>query len=104
MTAVPAVQAPPSQVSVVVHALPSSQVVPFGLAGVEQIPVAGLQLPASWPWSWGAHPSGAPAAPAPASQVSVVVHALPSSQVVPFGLAGLEQIPLAGLQVPASWH
>ena len=41
---------------------------------------------------------------APASQVSVWVQASPSLQAVPFGLAGLEQMPLAGSQMPASWH
>src|SRR5437899_252359 len=97
-------QAPPSQVSVVVHALPSSQVVPFGLAGLEQIPVAGLQVGTSWHWSCAAQTTGAPAAQTPASQVSVRGHALPSSQVVPLGLAGLEQMPVTGLQVPTSWH
>ena len=40
----------------------------------------------------------------PASHVSVRVHASPSSQVVPFGFVGLEHTPVAGLQVPASWH
>jgi len=35
-----------------------------------------------------------------------VVHALssPSLQAVPSAFAGFEQTPLAGLQVPASWH
>ncbi len=40
----------------------------------------------------------------PASHVSVRVHASPSSQVVPFGFAGLEHAPVDGLHVPASWH
>jgi hypothetical protein len=40
----------------------------------------------------------------PAWQVSVTVQAFPSSQAVPSGLAGLEQGPMAVLQVPASWH
>ena len=29
---------------------------------------------------------------------------LPSVQAVPLGTAGLEQVPVAGLQVPATWH
>jgi len=37
----------------------------------------------------------------PASQVSVRVQALPSSQPVPSGREGLLQVPVAGLQVPA---
>jgi len=40
----------------------------------------------------------------PAWQVSVWVQALPSLQAVPSGFAGFEQMPLAGLQVPATWH
>jgi hypothetical protein len=36
--------------------------------------------------------------------VSLCVQALPSLQPVPFGLAGFEHWPVAGLQVPTSWH
>ena len=32
------------------------------------------------------------------------MQALPSLQVVPFAAAGLEHCPVAGLQVPATWH
>ena len=103
-TGAPALQVPPAQVSTVVHALPSSQVVPSGLAGLEQTPVAGLHLPASWHWSGGAHRTGVPGAHVPLSQASPVVHASPSSHEVPFALAGFEHVPVAGLQVPASWH
>jgi len=39
----------------------------------------------------------------PLSQVSVCVQALPSSHDVSFGFDGLEH-PVAGSQVPASWH
>jgi hypothetical protein len=35
---------------------------------------------------------------------SVWVHALPSLQLAPFAAAGLEQIPVEGLQVPTAWH
>src|SRR5205823_2794469 len=103
-TGAPALQVPAGQVSPVVHALPSSQVVPSGLAGLEQTPVAGLHLPASWHWSGGAHRTGVPGAHVPLSQASPVVHASPSSHEVPFALAGFEHVPVAGLQVPASWH
>jgi len=41
------VQEPPWQVSVWVQALPSVQVVPFGLLGSEHTPVSGSQLPTS---------------------------------------------------------
>jgi hypothetical protein len=40
----------------------------------------------------------------PAWQVSVRVQALPSLQVEPSPLAGFEQAPFAGSQVPATWH
>ena len=37
-------------------------------------------------------------------QVSVWVQPFPSLQLAPFALAGFEQVPVAGLQVPTSWH
>src|SRR5438477_374544 len=40
----------------------------------------------------------------PASQASVRVQALPSSQGAPSSLAGLLQAPVVGSQVPAVWH
>jgi hypothetical protein len=40
----------------------------------------------------------------PAWQVSDCVHALASLQGEPLGLAGFEHAPLAGLQVPVTWH
>jgi hypothetical protein len=40
----------------------------------------------------------------PAWQVSVWVHASPSLQAVPFAAAGFEHWPVAGSQVPATWH
>ena len=40
----------------------------------------------------------------PFVQASLFVHASPSLQEVPFGLAGLVHTPVAELQVPASWH
>jgi hypothetical protein len=40
----------------------------------------------------------------PALQVSFVVHASPSSQAVPSGATGFEQMPVAGSHVPAMWH
>ncbi|PTL82502.1 hypothetical protein DAT35_16960 [Vitiosangium sp. GDMCC 1.1324] len=101
---VPAVQVPAWQVSVRVQALPSLQEEPLGLAGLEQMPVAGLQVPTSWHWSEAVHVTGLLAVQVPAWQVSVRVQALPSLQEEPLGLAGLEQVPVAGLQVPTSWH
>jgi hypothetical protein len=43
----PATQAPFAHASVVVHAFPSLQAAPLGLAGSEQRPVPGSQMPAS---------------------------------------------------------
>ena len=74
------------------------------MAGLEQVPLAGSQMPASWHWSEALHTTGLAPVQAPARQVSVWVQALPSSQVLPFAFSGLEQVPVAGLHVPASWH
>src|SRR5438034_50781 len=94
-------QAPAWQVSLCVHALPSSQGAPLGLAGLLHAPVAGLHVPAEWHWSEAVHTTGFVPRQAPAAQVSVCVQALPSSQGAPSALAGLLQAPVAGLQVPA---
>src|SRR5947208_6481177 len=97
-------QMPASQASVRVQALPSSQPVPSGLAGLLQTPDAGLQMPAVWHWSAAVHTTGLAPTQAPAAQVSVRVQALPSSHGAPSSLAGLLQAPDAGLQTPAVWH
>src|SRR5438552_3130379 len=97
-------QMPASQASVRVQALPSSQPVPSGLAGLLQTPDAGLQMPAVWHWSAAVHTTGLAPTQAPAAQVSVRVQALPSSHGAPSSLAGLLQMPEAGLQTPAVWH
>jgi len=49
-------------------------------------------------------PSGSAAPPVhtPAWQVSAVVHAFPSLQVVPSAFAGFEHVPVAGSQTPAT--
>src|SRR5205823_4279758 len=97
-------QMPASQASVRVQALPSSQPVPSGLAGLLQTPDAGLQMPAVWHWSAAVHTTGLAPTQAPASHVTVCVRAWPSSHGAPLSLAGLLQAPGAGLQVPAVWH
>src|SRR5438132_81289 len=96
-------QAPAWQVSLCVHALASLQLVPLGLAGLLQAPVAGSQVPAVWHWSAAVHTTGFAPTQAPAWQVSLCVHASPSLHGAPLGLAGLVQEPDAGLQVPAAW-
>jgi hypothetical protein len=40
----------------------------------------------------------------PLAQESPVEHGSLSLQAAPFGRAGLEQIPVVGLHVPALWH
>src|SRR5262245_53655509 len=45
-----------------------------------------------------------PLAQAPAWQLSPAVQASPSLHALPFGFAGFEQLPVAGSQVPTSWH
>src|SRR5438093_702119 len=97
-------QTPATHRSAVVHALPSSQSVPLGLGGVEHTPESGLHVPASWHWSCAVHTTGFAPEHTPPWHVSVCVHAFPSVHAVPFPLAGFEHAPVAGLQVPASWH
>src|SRR5437867_2897287 len=98
-------QLPFWQVSVCVQALPSLQAVPLVLVvGTEHTPVAGLRVPGSWHWSAGQTTGFAPTL-LPFWQVSVCVQALPSLQAVPLVLlVGTEHTPVAGLQVPGSWH
>src|ERR1700722_5495414 len=98
------VQVPLWQLSDWVHALPSLQAVPFATVGLEQAPVLGLHAPATWHWSSAVHVTGLAPEQVPLSQVSVWVHALSSLHDVPSAAVGLEQMPLAGLQVPATWH
>src|SRR5205814_930567 len=97
-------QMPASQASVCVQALPSSHGAPSSLAGLLQMPDAGLQAPTAWHWSAAVHTTGFAPTQMPAAQASVCVQALPSSQGAPSGLAGLLQTPDAGLQTPTAWH
>src|SRR5437867_2151308 len=98
-------QLPFWQVSVCVQALPSLQAVPLVLVvGTEHTPVAGLQVPGSWHWS-AVQTTGLAPTQLPFWQMSVCVQALPSLQAVPLVLVvGAEHTPVAGLQVPGSWH
>ena len=95
------VQVPVWQRSPVVQALPSLHSVPSGLFGLEQTPVAGLQVPGSRHCSDDWQMTGLDPVHVPAKQVSRRVQALPSLQGVPFAFSGSEQTPVAGLQVPA---
>src|SRR2546428_429226 len=97
-------QVPAWQESDWVQASPSVQVLPFGLWGLEQLPLAGSQVPATWHCPSAAQTTGFAPTQAPAWQVSVCVQPSPSLQVEPSALFGLEQVPVAGSQVPTSWH
>jgi hypothetical protein len=88
--------------SLMVQASPSLQVAP-ALTGFEQAPVAGSQVPAEWHWSDAVQVFWVPPQ-TPAVQTSPVVQALPSLQVLPSVDTGFEQAPVAGSQVPTSWH
>src|SRR2546428_1911262 len=87
-----------SQASVRVQALPSSQPVPSGLAGLLQTPDAGLQMPAVWHWAAAVHTTGVAPTQAPAPQGAVCVHAVAALHPAPVGLAGLPPEPHPGLQ------
>ena len=95
---------PAWHVSVCVQALPSLQSVPFGTFGFEHVPVAGSHVPATWHWLLAEHVTGFEPVQTPAWHVSVCVQALPSLHAVPFAALGFEQVPVAGSQVPATWH
>ena len=95
-------QVPAWQLSDCVQALPSLHADPLGLLGVEQIPVAVLQVPATWHWSLAAQMTAPAPVQVPAWQLSDCVQALPSLQVAPSGLFGLEQSPVVALQLPAT--
>src|SRR5262249_50000042 len=69
--------------SVCVHAFPSLHGVPLLLAGLEQIPVAGLQTPGSWQGSGLGHTTGFEPVHTPPLHASVFVHALPSLHALP---------------------
>src|SRR4051794_35192762 len=87
-----------------VHARPWPHEVPSATGGFEQVPVAGLQVPALWHASLAVQVTRFAPVQAPAWQLSVWVHASPSLQVVPFAAAGFEHAPLVGSQAPAMWH
>jgi hypothetical protein len=102
--AVPDVHTPDWQVSPVVHALPSEQVVPSPAFGFEQRPVPGLHVPAAWHWSLAVQTTGFEPVQTPLWHESLCVQAFPSLQDCPLGAFGFEQSPVPGLQVPATWH
>src|SRR2546425_1230076 len=97
-------QLPLWQESLCVQALASLQVVPFVAVGVEQLPVAGLHVPATWHWSRAVQVPGF---------FFLMIRLPPRSTLFPSSAlfrslqpasAGVEQLPVAGLHVPATWH
>src|SRR5947208_2796641 len=91
---------PPSQVTLNVQASPSSQLVPVSGVTVQlDVPlqvwvlhwseVQVIAVPTHWPLP---------------SQLSLKEQASPSSHAAPSALAGFEHSPVAGSQMPASWH
>jgi hypothetical protein len=99
------VQVPLWHVSVRVQALPSLQLVPLlALVAAEQVPVDGLQVPATLQVP-AVQVTGFDPVQVPPWQVSVCVHMLPSLQIVPLvAFVGVEQTPVVGLHVPATWQ
>src|SRR5437879_149881 len=97
-------QAAAWQESVWVQGLPSLHGAPLALAGLLQMPDAGLQTPAVGHWAAAVQATGLAPTQAPASQVSLCVQGLPSLHGAPLALAGLLQMPDAGLQTPAVWR
>jgi hypothetical protein len=96
--------APAWQVSVCVHAFASLHVVPSASGGMLHVPVLRSQAPAPWQVSTAVHTIGLPPIHTPFWQVSVCVHGSASLQAVPLGAIGFEHAPVAGSQVPATWH
>src|SRR5438552_1557773 len=96
---------PPWQVSVCVQASPSLQAVPLVLfVGAEHTPVAGLQVPGSWHW-FAVQTTGFAPTQLPFWQVSLCVQALSTVRAARRDwFVGTEHAPVAGLQVPGSWH
>src|SRR5207247_10810056 len=80
----------------------SLQLVPLAALGLEHVPVAGSHVPATWHWSKAVQTTGLDPTQLPFWQLSLCVQALPSLQLVPLAALGLEQMPLAGLPVPAT--
>src|SRR5207248_5175639 len=93
-------QTPAWHVSPPVQVLPSSQAVPSGAGGLEQTPVTGSRVPATWHGSSGVQ-GGSVSVQVPARQAAGPPPAL---HTVPSGAAGFAQVPVDGSQVPARWQ
>jgi hypothetical protein len=93
----------PVQTSALSHALPAARQIAPALPGVLTQPLSTLQE-STVQGFWSSQLTPEPPAQVPAAHTSLAVQALSSLQVVPSGAAGFEQTPVAGLQVPATWH
>jgi len=82
----------------VVHALPSLQLVPFVAVGFEHCPVEGSQVPAEWHWSCALQETAVPPH-VPFVHTSPVVQALPSEQLVPLVAFDQAVVLVAGWQL-----
>src|SRR5262249_47440991 len=67
-------------------------------------PVAGSQTPGVWHWSWAVQTTLFVPVHAPARQMSVSVHALPSLHALPSAARGFEHTPVARSHRPATCH
>ena len=92
-----------NHVSFEVQRLPSLQAVPSTLGVGSHRSAVSLHVP-SLHWSPRAEQSREDPPQTPAVQVSLTVQNWPSSHVVPSASSGLEQMPVAGSQTPATWH
>src|SRR6266705_3202716 len=97
------VQTPALQTSPSVLASPSSQGLPSGVTGFEQVALSGSQTPASWHWSWAVQTTGLTDVLVPHWQVALCVQESQSSHPAPAALLGFEHSPVAGSQAPAVW-
>ena len=100
VTALPPPHVPFVHVVLLVHAFPSSHVVPFVRFGH---PVAGTHVPPVWHAS-AVHVTALPPPQVPFVHVVPFVHALLSLQVVPLAAFGFEQTPVFASHTPATWH
>jgi hypothetical protein len=100
VVAPPPPHAPAPQTVAVVHGLPSSQPVPSATFVKPHVPVAGSQSGAVHGFASSGQSIALPPPHAPAVHVVLEVHALPSSQLVPFA-TGVEPQPVAESQLSA---
>jgi hypothetical protein len=82
LTGVP-VHTPAMQWSLVRHGSLAVHMVLFGAVGFEHVPVEGLHVPATWHWSLAVHVMGSEPTHVPFMHLSICVHGLPSSHIVP---------------------